>query len=289
MTKHELKKRYKGPEYDWLFNLIDKGSYWLINRDRELSELYRICDNDSQRDLLRDLLWSFHFFDDDIASLAYNEMLIYIENLNLKPEETVVMALSDSNRADSSHHIANELKIVLDLDTKSYDVMSDSTVVTIKAQYAKGKRNFILVDDFTGSGSTIKKRYKKFMALDLKDVSLRFCIMSGMVDAIESIRKEGIEIFVAYEMKKGISDFYVKEEVPNKIKDMLGLEGKLNKRIKDTKLSKYTLGYKKSEALYMRKGTNIPNNVFPIFWWKEYLNGEHRVTLFKRSQFGYSY
>lgn len=289
MTKQELKKRYKGLEYDWLFNLIDKGSYWLLNNDSGLSELYRLCDNDSQRDLLRDLLLSFHFFDDDKVSLAYNEMLIYIENLNLKPEETVVMALNDSHRADSSQYIANELKIVLDLDTKSYDVMSDSTLETINDQYSRGKRNFILVDDFTGSGSTVKKRYKKFMALDLKDVSLRFCIMSGMVDAIQSIRNEGIEIFVAYEMKKGISDFYLEDEVPNKIKEMLALEGKLNERIKDTKLSKYTLGYKKSEALYARKRMNISNNVFPIFWWKEYLNGEHRVTLFKRSQFGYSY
>ena len=46
-------------------------------------------------------------------------------------------------------------------------------------------------------------------------------------------------------------------------------------------------GYNHAEALYCRKYGNIPNSVFPIFWWKQYKDGSPRSPLFVRVQHGY--
>ena len=65
-----------------------------------------------------------------------------------------------------------------------------------------------------------------------------------------------------------------------------------NKRYYDAKLRFfYTYSLRtetrESEALFCRKSKNVPNNVFPIFWWKRYADNSDRKTLFIRSQSGY--
>ena len=46
---------------------------------------------------------------------------------------------------------------------------------------------------------------------------------------------------------------------------------------------RYKFGYEKSESLFVLENSNIPNNVFPVFWWPFNLEGERkRITIFKR-------
>lgn len=52
-------------------------------------------------------------------------------------------------------------------------------------------------------------------------------------------------------------------------------------------MSEYHLGYGQAESLFCRKNKNVPNNVFPLMWWKGYADHTHRNTLFVRLQEGY--
>ena len=81
-------------------------------------------------------------------------------------------------------------------------------------------------------------------------------------------------------LKKGISDFYHEEDLEIKKNIMLTLESKL---LKGRKSDYFPFGYKKSESLFSIESYNIPNNVFPIFWWEKTENG-YRNTMFKRVQ-----
>ena len=51
-------------------------------------------------------------------------------------------------------------------------------------------------------------------------------------------------------------------------------EAHLKPKIGKMKLKNYFLGYGESEALYFSEEYRVPNNVFPIFWWRLALDGE---------------
>lgn len=151
-------------------------------------------------------------------------------------------------------------------------------------------RHFFILDDFVGSGSTLLKRKEEFeskMAQNGREYSLHFVVASGMRFAVEGLHQQGIDVYCAYKMNRAISEYYLPGEVEHKIQLMSSLERKLATIINETDLSDYHLGYKQSEALFCRRFKNVPNNVFPIFWWKRYADNSDRKTLFIRSQSGY--
>lgn len=108
-------------------------------------------------------------------------------------------------------------------------------------------------------------------------------VAAGMQYAIDMLRANGIDIHCSYLMKKGISEKYDSAIVPHKLQLMTDLETKFAAIIKKTELKDHHLGYKQSEALFCRKYRNIPNNVFPLFWWKRYANNSVRDTMFDRN------
>ena len=40
--------------------------------------------------------------------------------------------------------------------------------------------------------------------------------------------------------------------------------------------------YKESESLFNLESYNVPNNVFPIFWWPQLKDNNYHKTLFRR-------
>jgi hypothetical protein len=117
--------------------------------------------------------------------------------------------------------------------------------------------------------------------------TIDFCIMSGMEEAQSKLRAQGINVNIINLMQKGISDYFQGEELNIYIDSMNKLESKLADKIGRTKLSEHSFGYRRSESLYYKFNGNIPNNVFPLFWWKEYSGNRQRNTLFTRVQEGY--
>ena len=88
-------------------------------------------------------------------------------------------------------------------------------------------------------------------------------------------------------MHKGISGRYRKEELLKRIWSMRYLESQLGSESGETKLKDNSWGYGHAEALYCRQFGNIPNSVFPIFWWNKNIDGSERKSVFTRVQHGY--
>lgn len=272
--------------YNWIFSLSKKQTAMLKDKDNALAELYGLCDNDIQRNLIKDLIIRFHCFDEEIYNLALMQIVEYISNLGYNIQNTAMVAFCHDSSADSSQEILQDLKVPM---TKrlNYTIKTINRFDHLHKIYNAGYRHFIAVDEFLGSGQTICNRYKDFLSKNLKDATIDFCLVAGMSDAISYARGKGINVYVAYEMQKGISHYYDGKDLETNKREMSLLESKLADTIDRTQLNDYLFGYGQSEALYSRLYKNVPNNVFPIMWWKRYKDNSIRNTICDRIQDGY--
>ncbi len=116
----------------------------------------------------------------------------------------------------------------------------------------------ILVDDYIGSGKTLNKTL-----LELNKnptVESKFAIVSMVIQdqAKLLLEENNISHYYSVLLKKGISDNNNSPHLEKKLELMRTIENKI------PKVSRYRLGYEKSEALITLMRT--PNNTFPIFW-----------------------
>ena len=89
-----------------------------------------------------------------------------------------------------------------------------------------------------------------------------------------------IPYYSVHWLSKGISEKIALVQRANAIKAMEDLEAKLKENVSGRRLQNF--GYKKSESLFALESNNIPNNVFPIFWWTRLKDDTLRKTLFHR-------
>ena len=259
----------------------------LHNKEEALSQLYKLCDNDIQADLLKDLIIRFNCFDEEIYNLILTSIAKYIISLGYPPDETAIVAFAPNHEADSSQVMLQYLKVVMGMEGMPYPITINRFDRISKAYHKQNIRHFIAVDEFIGSGRTIINRNDFFQKLGLTSATIDFCIMAGMNEAIEIVKKEGISLHVEYDIKKGISQYYNGDKLITYTEEMRKLEAKLAKKINGTLLTDYNFGFGRAESLFTTLHGNIPNNVFPVFWWKIDSNQNKRVTLFTRVQDGY--
>lgn len=69
--------------FEWMVYLQQRQRAMLKDRDDVLLELYKLCDNDRQVELLKDLITRFDFFDEDIYNLALIEIVNYYFTVRL--------------------------------------------------------------------------------------------------------------------------------------------------------------------------------------------------------------
>jgi hypothetical protein len=154
------------------------------------------------------------------------------------------------------------------LKTIPYEIIlnfSDISTINFKTD---GSEQILLVDDFVGSGETLKAT--------LAEVSKNKTILSDYLNIItlviqEEVMKElngtGVVTSFFYEqlLKKGISDHYPSPVVNEKIEVMKEIE-------KSVKEKHFNFGFNHSEGLVTMERT--PDNTFPIFWSKYTVKGE---------------
>ena len=275
-------------EFDWIYRIISAQRELLAGRADALSELYRMCDSEDQLNLVTCLLNRFNYVDANRYEKLLGLMADYIFKIGYPENEIGVTAMTIKMDADSSQEILQHIKVQLGL--KFGHRVLDSNLFTeenLTRNYQLGCRHFIAVDEFTGTGSTVVERYNRFKKMNLKKATIEFCIMSGMEDALLHVQNAGIKIKIFNLLRKGISEYYSTEEIQSNLECMFALESKLAEKINKKKLAEHSLGFRQSESLYYKFLGNIPNNVFPIFWWKEYSGNKTRKTLFTRVQEGY--
>ncbi len=159
----------------------------------------------------------------------------------------------------------------------------------------------MLIDQFIGTGDTManKARYVDDRAREVEQllkikVELNLYIFSV---AAMAFAREQLEAFGAtyergkfmydpdIELAKGISEKFAAEDVPDKIDLMKNLEAQLDRDPALYNMEEFpSLGYGESEALFAIAKENVPNSVFPIFWWRYLNSGNSRKTLFTRAK-----
>ena len=156
-------------------------------------------------------------------------------------QDTAIVAFCHDSSADSSQEVLQDLKVPI---TKklNYTIKTINRFDHLQRIYNIGYRHFIAVDEFVGSGQTICNRYKDFLSKNLKNATIDFCLVAGMSDAISYARSKGINVYVAYEMQKGISNYYDGKELETNKREMSLLESKLADTINQTKLNDYLFG-----------------------------------------------
>lgn len=271
-----------------LSNLL-KIHIWLEDVCGALVELWNLCEYKNEQDLLFELLRRFKFLNSKMVNKNSESISeIICDKWKLKSQSTIIVALCDDNKPDGSQYLIQILKSKF-ADRNGWagnNFLNNSSTIGQATYRLKDDQNLILIDDFIGTGNTVRRRIKWLESkikeknkCNIKIFLVSLACMQGALNVIESLE---IEFFAPIILKKGISDYYEGEKLKNKIQNMENLESKLYPIYKNLHLLDFNFGYGKSESLFAIEGLNVPNNVFPIFWWPLLREEKKRNTILKR-------
>lgn len=254
-------------------------------------DLLKQCNSQEDIDLVDEL---FQQLNDNIVDDSKNYSLLCSMAENIKKNEIggkntalCVMRTKNDPFADGSQAIINEVKMAIWVTGDFNYGYSSTCFEDIDSLYSKGYRHFIVVDDFIGSGKTVEKRYNYYLKRHFTNATMSFYFVAGMAKGISYCKNRGIPVHCCKIMNKGISGHYHYDELLKRVRSMKRLESLLGKESGDIKLKDHEWGYGHAETLYCRQFGNIPNSVFPIFWWNKNLDGSQRQSVFTRVQDGY--
>ena len=263
-----------------------KKQIWLEDVCEALIELWNLCEHNNERNLIYELLLNFLCLDLKKLNKYCKDISKHVcDEWGINSESTKIVALCDEKTPDGSQFFIQLLKNKFAGRYKWTEKNFLNNLSTIgQAPYRlKAGQNLILIDDFIGTGNTVKRKIKwlksKINKPDIKIFLVSLACMQGALNVIKSLE---IEFFAPLILKKGISDYYEGKILKNNINNMRNLESKLHPKYKNWHLSNYNFGYGKAESLFAIEGVNVPNNVFPIFWWPLLIEERERNTILRR-------
>lgn len=256
---------------------------WMAGKVVELMDLFDEMRSVKEVELVESLLLRLEIVDD---AERYRLKMALADDIIARfgaLDNTLFVAMTTDSHADGGQGFLNEMKtafIERDIAIASLNNFSKSWA----RSYRKFSR-FIVVDDFVGSGKTIRKRISDFQKnYPAGDKELVFAVLAGMDYALTGIHHAtGIEIICPKRLKRGIRDFYRGYEMLDNDRMMTEIEaanfGEWN--TSDFR-SRFSLGYGRAQSLLWYKFGHVANNVFPIFWWPFGMSKKDRKHLFCR-------
>ncbi|MCT3915960.1 hypothetical protein HZQ04_07820 [Elizabethkingia anophelis] len=278
-------KNYKRDDYNQLVSLYLKQR-WLVEKKTELYNLFDISKKHTSSDLVHSLLERFNYIDNDYYQFLLDEIAEYIEDNVNDFNITQIIALAYDSNTDSSQKILYDLSNTLAIrGIKGFEAINQFGKAV--SYYKKGYTSLIFIDEFIGSGKTLKVRNDWITKNLTMDEKPHYLYLAGIKSSINTF--QDIQIFCPLQMDKGITEYYRGDEIGVQVQKMLNLENELSEEINEKKLEDYSFGYGKSEALYTLEGCrgNTPNNVFPIFWWPKDIENNDRLKLLTRREKGF--
>lgn len=264
---------------------------WAAEQEDKLADLWNICDDREQQCLLKELLLKFTVLDFKQERAALEGISDAFQAWSLKPENTLVIAVANDHEIDGSTAGLQKLKNKI-IPVEQWHSKFVSNIPSSIARVKNGM-SLVLFDDFIGTGKKmvkkinwIKKKITDERGLDVDIQSLTFYMVSfsAMKFGLEYIEAHGHTVYSFLLLDKGITDSSDDPLiVKNKIDLMVKIESKLSAHNKNKAIKDYSLGYDKSECLYIGQNDNCPNNVFPAFWWPTLISGEDHEPLFIRA------
>lgn len=280
--------KHKKEEYHKLTSLYVKQK-WLIQKKAELRELIDFCGDNDSKDLVFSLLERFYYLEPETLNLLLNEITDFIINQSGYSEETTqILSMTYDDEADSGQKILDNIKHPI-FKKGWRSIKTVNTFGKGITNHRKGKTEIILIDEFIGSGKTLKIRIDYLKKNITGPFTLKCCFVAGIQDTISELVSQGIEIFCPLQLERGISEYYKGDDLTKAEDLMLDLELKLSQYIKKKELYDFSFGYGGAEALYTMEGCNgnTPNSAFPIFWWLKDKEENERNTVLTRFEIGF--
>lgn len=276
-----LNDKINNEDFSRLLNLHLKHT-WLENVNKAVFELWCLTENENQKKLIEKLMSNFLHVDSYKLS-KYGEIIAQTieNNWNLKADNTFLVAVCDEKEPDGSQMLIQSLKNKFSENWRGKNFYNS---IVVGANEIKSDSNIILIDDFIGTGSTISRKVqylrKTFTKRSISNYCVRIISIAAMEFSKENLKLLDVEYFSCEWLKKGINEHIPINERDIYIEAMEGLEDKLLENYGQRILPKF--GYKRSESLFDIEAYNVPNNVFPIFWWPYLKNSEKRKTILSR-------
>lgn len=277
---------YIDPEVFTRLRRLFTDKNWLVDLEGNFLDIWNLCSESQQQDLIEDLIRRFSYITSrDLQQHGQSIANQLTDIWKVEPSKTLVIAFADSDKPDGSQVLLQSIKNKF----VTADGWSENNFVNRIAPGAfrlEQGNTAILVDDFTGTGNTARKRVtwfkEKLKARSITEYKIfivTLALMEAAKTVLDSLPIEGY--FACLCLRRGISDEYNGGVLATKTQSMIKLEGLLAKSFRGYDLAKYNFGFQRSEALYSLEAYNIPNNVFPIFWWPALKSGKLRDPMFK--------
>lgn len=259
---------------------------WLTERADALDFLQAECKSDAELELVFDLLSRFDYLGNTELSSGFHAMVDQIvAGWNLDPAITLICPPKVDSGADSGPAVVQTLKTILG----KRHIRDFELVISINKikDHAAKRSKIVLVDDFAGTGNTIDNKLRTIRALPAYQANppeIYVCLMAASSAARAALSPSVKGYFAWREYSKGISDHYSEPELGRAKAAMMAIEGRLAAEVRGVKVPCF--GYGETEVL-MGWDANLPNSVFPVFWWPEKISqddglAEARTTLFSR-------
>lgn len=268
-------------DYDSLVKLL-MDYRWLNNKYDALYDLWCLGENNEQKNLIKDLIRNFLFIDYDTLDSDCLKLVYQMETTwSLKPNNTIVAAVCDKNKPDGSQMLMQLIKNKFSFEWQEYNFFNSFPSAV---QSLKSDQNIVIVDDFIGTGNTMKRKLcyldKIILNKGLQNIKIFIISIAAMEFARCVFDDTQYSYHSIYWLKKGISDYYIGDDLVRATENMNVLESKLGEPKANIKIPHF--GYCRSESLFAIGSFNIPNNVFPIFWWSALKDNYFRKTIFRR-------
>ncbi len=276
----------KRTDYNRIFlNLLPKQS-WLVKIESELIGLLQSCDSESHKELIIDLLEDFCYINENILNTYVENIADYIitdTGFNINTTQIVGMAINSD--PCSSQWILQLLKPILTKKGWNRVKITPNFQSGINKMNKIGYSQIILIDEFIGSGQTVEGHMNLLNSQAKQDFEIKACFIAGMEEGINRVSKSFSEFKCFISLKKGISDKYTDPQKKYALNQMTELESSLLPKIGRRELKEFHLGFNQAEALYSSFG-NVPNSVFPFFWWPYNDQAENRNPILIRNEPG---
>jgi len=276
----------------YLFDIFNEQP-WLMLYERQILSLRSICCDEDEQAIVKTLLQRFNYYDGPKIRTGLNLIALQItHNWALKEDDSVVLATAYDDDPDSSQLILQQIKsILVEHGWNAPSMINKFGRVIKKLKDNTNLKNIIILDEFSGTGDTIETR-TDYLNKELKsqipgrNFDIYVALICGMEKAEAKIDKLGVKYFLSRTLKAGITGYENEKCNDDLINYVKNIESRFLQKVNNHSIP--SLGYGEAEALYYAENSNIPNSVFPIFWWKYLADGTQFDRIFTRSDSKYA-
>ena len=280
-TIPRCKSTFSEYEFYRLKNIHDENPWLAYENLTGFYELWNLTNNETQKELLEFLINNFTYVNLHELLNACKAIANQIEiNWKLSPENTIITAISDNADPDGSQFLLQAMKNKFSFSWRE----AFYNAITNAVYAVKDDTNLVIIDDFIGSGNKVLKKVsyvqRTLLKKGIKDVNIYVCSLAAMIFSKPQLTSIVNNVFSYMWLNRGITELAPADKRMLYVKEMLALESHLHWTVKKQKM--FSFGYKQSETLFSIMSTNVPNNVFPIFWWRYLRPNKMREPILRR-------